>query len=112
VLFAIDDPWQPEVNHRPAITTRFTAVAFRDRSCGTEIVPVAMRYEGRRSDADLSDTVNVDLRGENEGGRCCLQSTTGRTTTSAFAASSWQARTRGVSLAFRASKGSNRSRCF
>jgi hypothetical protein len=45
----------------PAGTPTF-ATRFRDDSCGVARVPVTIRYDGRRRDADLSEQVSANLR--------------------------------------------------
>jgi hypothetical protein len=46
----------------PPVDTRFIAVRFRDDLCGPGSLPVTLRYDGRRRDADLSEAINVRLR--------------------------------------------------
>jgi hypothetical protein len=46
----------------PPIETRFIAVRLRDDLCGPGSLPVTIRYDGRRRDADLSESINVRLR--------------------------------------------------
>ena len=46
----------------PSIRTQFLAVRFRDDLCGPGKLPVTIRYDGRRRDADISETIIVRLR--------------------------------------------------
>jgi hypothetical protein len=55
---------QPMTEGAPPIETRFIAVTFRDDLCGPGTLPVVIRYDGTRRDADLSEPVAVRLRSE------------------------------------------------
>ena len=46
----------------PSIGVRFLAVRFRDDLCAPADLPVTIRYDGTRRDADLSETLLVRLR--------------------------------------------------
>jgi len=46
----------------PRIATRFVAVEFRDQTCGSDSLPVTIRYEGTLPELDFSETVMVPLR--------------------------------------------------
>jgi hypothetical protein len=50
-----------------SIETRFIAVRFRDDLCGPGSLPLTIRYEGRRNDADLSEPIAVRLRSSASG---------------------------------------------
>ncbi len=45
-----------------SIETRFIGVRFRDDLCGPGNLPLTIRYDGRRRDADLSEPITVRLR--------------------------------------------------
>ena len=61
-LIAAPEWLQPLPAGTPKFATRFLAVQFRDDSCGVASVPVTIRYDGRRRDADLSEQVTAKLR--------------------------------------------------
>jgi hypothetical protein len=61
-LVAASEWLQPMPPGVRAIETRFIAVRFRDDRCGPAALPVTIRYDGRRHDADLSESITVRLR--------------------------------------------------
>jgi hypothetical protein len=61
-LVAAQDWLQRLPGGLPPIETRFIAVRFRDDLCGPGNLPLTIRYDGRRRDADLSEPITVRLR--------------------------------------------------
>jgi hypothetical protein len=53
---------RPLPHGRPAIGVQMYAVRFHDDQCGAASIPLTLRYDGRRNDADLSETIAVPLR--------------------------------------------------
>jgi hypothetical protein len=62
VLVASADWLQPLPPGSRSIETRFVAVHLRDDLCGPGDLPLTVRYDGRRRDADLSETITARLR--------------------------------------------------
>ena len=63
VLIGTQDWLQPlPADGLPPIETRVIALRFRDDRCGPGSLPVTLRYDGRRRDADLSESIDVPLR--------------------------------------------------
>ena len=62
VLVASRDWLQPLPPGSRSIETRFVAVHLRDDLCGPGDLPLTVRYDGRRRDADLSETITARLR--------------------------------------------------
>jgi len=60
-LIAIPDWRQSLPGGGRAIETRFISVRFRDDLCGLGSLPLTIRYDGRRRDADLSEPITVRL---------------------------------------------------
>ncbi len=61
VLVAAPEWSEPLPAGLPTVATRFIAVRFRDDLCGPGTLPVTIRYDGRRRDADLSESLDVRL---------------------------------------------------
>jgi hypothetical protein len=61
VLIAAEEWFQPLPAGPLPIETRFIAVRLRDDLCGPGSLPVTIRYDGRRRDADLSESISVRL---------------------------------------------------
>jgi hypothetical protein len=61
VLIGAPDWLQSRPAGLPPIETRFLAVRFRDDLCGPVSLPVTIRYDGTRRDADLSESIRVRL---------------------------------------------------
>ena len=62
ILIAAPDWRQPLLGGGRFVETRFIGVRFRDDLCGPSNLPVTIRYDGRRRDADLSEPITVRLR--------------------------------------------------
>src|SRR5262249_38920901 len=60
-LFAASEWSQPLPPGARPIETRVLAVTLRGDQCGSDAVPVTVRYDGRRRDSDLSEVVRVHL---------------------------------------------------
>jgi hypothetical protein len=61
-LIAAPDWRQPLPGGSRSIETRFIGVRFRDDLCGPGNLPLTIRYDGKRRDADLSEPITVRLR--------------------------------------------------
>jgi len=62
ILIASEDWLQPLPPGSRSIETRFVAVHLRDDLCGPGDLPLTIRYDGHRRDADLSETITARLR--------------------------------------------------
>jgi hypothetical protein len=62
ILIASEDWKHPLPHGSRSIETRFIAVHLRDDLCGPGDLPLTVRYDGRRRDADLSETITARLR--------------------------------------------------
>ena len=60
-LIAVPDWRQSLPGVSRAIESRFISVRFRDDLCGPGSLPLTIRYDGRRRDADLSEPITVRL---------------------------------------------------
>jgi hypothetical protein len=61
-LVTVQEWLEPLAGGLPPIETRFIALQLRDDLCGPGNLPMTIRYDGRRRDADLSEPITVRLR--------------------------------------------------